>query len=158
MGGVQRQAVAVVVQGLLELAFDRCDVSSDVGRCGVLTVNLSGVHVETRGLDVALVEGEKGGFTRNGRVFFRTQALSPAQGFRGGLEFAQHPLCSGETKPSNTQFSVQREGAVERTQRVLEEGLVGFARTVAKTISVSEVKPPFHRVKERMIDAFRGFS
>ena len=104
------------------------------------------------------VEGEKGGFTRNGRVFFRTQALSPAQGFRCGLEFAHHPLCSGETEPSNTQFSVQREGAVERTQRVLKEGLVGFTRPVAKTISVSEVKAPFNRVKERMIDAFRGFS
>ena len=55
---VQRQAVAVVVQGLLELALDSGNVASDVGGGGLLAMNFRCINVKENGLQVAIIKGE----------------------------------------------------------------------------------------------------
>ena len=142
-----------MVQRLFQLTFACRDVASDVSRGGVLSVDFSRVDVNEGGLHVPVVERQKSRFTGNGRVVVRAQTLGSAQRFTGRFELAQHALGSGQSQPRDVEFSVKRQGAVERRKRRLQKRSIRDPGPVPKTVSMGEMKAPFDGVKKGVIDS-----
>ena len=120
VSGVQGEAVAVMIQRLFQLTFACRDVASDVGRGGVLSVDFSSVDVNEGGLHVPVVERQKSRFRQ-----WTGRCPSPSAGLGSAIHrpFRARPTCAGfgPIQPRDVEFSVKRQGAVERRKRSLQK-------------------------------------